>query len=36
MGVITDENGNEIYYKGWGTGPVATFSHCWPLNCLKS
>jgi non-heme chloroperoxidase len=22
----------EIYYKDWGTGPVVTFSHGWPLN----
>ena len=22
----------EIYYKDWGSGPVVTFSHGWPLN----
>jgi non-heme chloroperoxidase len=25
-------DGIEIYYKDWGTGPVVTFSHGWPLN----
>ena len=22
----------QIYYKDWGSGPVVTFSHGWPLN----
>jgi non-heme chloroperoxidase len=25
-------DGVEIYYKDWGTGPVVTFSHGWPLS----
>src|SRR5262245_51735830 len=32
MSTITTKNGTEIYYKDWGTGPVVTFSHGWPLN----
>lgn len=24
--------GADIFYKDWGTGPVVTFSHGWPLN----
>lgn len=24
--------GAEIFYKDWGSGPVVTFSHGWPLN----
>ena len=31
MGTITTKDGTEIYYKDWGTGPVVTFSHGWPL-----
>ena len=30
MNTITTKDG--IYYKDWGTGPVVTFSHGWPLN----
>jgi len=26
------KDGTEIYYKDWGTGPVITFSHGWPLS----
>jgi non-heme chloroperoxidase len=32
MSTITTKDGVEIYYKDWGTGPVITFSHGWPLN----
>ena len=32
MATITAQDGTEIYYKDWGTGPVVTFSHGWPLN----
>lgn len=29
---ITTNDGTTIYYKDWGTGPVVTFSHGWPLS----
>jgi non-heme chloroperoxidase len=32
MSTIITRDGTEIYYKDWGQGPVATFSHGWPLN----
>jgi non-heme chloroperoxidase len=32
MSFITTKDRIEIYYKDWGTGPVVTFSHGWPLN----
>jgi non-heme chloroperoxidase len=32
MGSITTSDGTQIYYKDWGSGPVVTFSHGWPLN----
>lgn len=32
MGFITAKDGTEIYYKDWGSGPVVTFSHGWPLS----
>ncbi|RKR91474.1 non-heme chloroperoxidase [Micromonospora pisi] len=32
MSTITAKDGTEIYYKDWGTGPVVTFSHGWPLS----
>jgi non-heme chloroperoxidase len=31
MPYITVEDGTQIYYKDWGSGPVVTFSHGWPL-----
>ena len=32
MSTITTPDGTEIYYKDWGSGPVVTFSHGWPLS----
>jgi len=32
VSTITTKDGTQIYYKDWGTGPVITFSHGWPLN----
>ena len=32
MNTITSKDGTQIYYKDWGSGPVVTFSHGWPLN----
>lgn len=32
MPTITTRDGNSIFYKDWGTGPVVAFSHGWPLN----
>jgi non-heme chloroperoxidase len=32
MSTITTKDGTQIFYKDWGTGPVVTFSHGWPLN----
>jgi non-heme chloroperoxidase len=32
VSTITVKDGTTIYYKDWGSGPVVTFSHGWPLN----
>lgn len=32
MSRFTTSDGTEIYYKDWGTGPIVTFSHGWPLT----
>ena len=32
MGTVTSFDGTRIFYKDWGSGPVVTFSHGWPLN----
>ncbi len=32
MSTFTTQDGTEIYYKDWGTGPIVTFSHGWPLS----
>ncbi len=32
MAKITTQDGTHIYYKDWGSGPVITFSHGWPLS----
>lgn len=32
MAYATTKGGTRIYYKDWGTGPVVTFSHGWPLS----
>jgi non-heme chloroperoxidase len=32
MSTITTRDGTQIYYKDWGSGPVVSFSHGWPLS----
>ena len=32
MNTFTAKDGTLIYYKDWGSGPVVTFSHGWPLS----
>lgn len=32
MSLVKMEDGAQIYYKDWGTGPAVVFSHGWPLN----
>ena len=29
---VTAQDGTEIYYKDWGSGPAIVFSHGWPLS----
>jgi non-heme chloroperoxidase len=29
---ITAEDGAQIFYKNWGSGPPVVLSHGWPLN----
>jgi non-heme chloroperoxidase len=31
MSTITVKDGTTIFYKDWGSGPVVTFSHGWPI-----
>ncbi len=32
MNTFTTKDGTSIFFKDWGTGPVVTFSHGWPLS----
>ncbi len=32
MNTFTTKDATSIYYKDWGSGPVITFSHGWPLS----
>ena len=32
MGMITTQDGTEIFYKDWGSGQPIVFSHGWPLS----
>ena len=32
MSHITTKDGTQLYYKDWGSGPVVSFSHGWPLS----
>ena len=32
MSTFTTSDGTQIYYKDWGSGPVISFSHGWPLS----
>ena len=29
---FTTKDGTQLYYKDWGSGPVVSFSHGWPLS----
>jgi len=30
--IFTTQDGTQIYYKDWGSGPAVSFSHGWPLS----
>ena len=32
MNMFETKDGTSLFYKDWGTGPVVTFSHGWPLS----
>jgi non-heme chloroperoxidase len=32
MNTFMTTDGTSIYFKDWGTGPIVTFSHGWPLS----
>ncbi|MFH1871371.1 MAG: alpha/beta hydrolase [Pseudomonadota bacterium] len=32
MSTITMQDGAQLFYKDWGTGPAIVFSHGWPLS----
>ncbi|CAN5851614.1 alpha/beta hydrolase [soil metagenome] len=32
MSTFTSQDGTQIYYKDWGSGPAVVFSHGWPLT----
>jgi non-heme chloroperoxidase len=32
MNTFTTKDGASIYFKDWGTGPIVTLSHGWPLS----
>nr|WP_183962297.1 alpha/beta hydrolase [Chiayiivirga flava] len=32
MSTFTTSDGTQLYYKDWGSGPIVTFSHGWPLT----
>ncbi|MFV2013661.1 MULTISPECIES: alpha/beta fold hydrolase [unclassified Micromonospora] len=32
MGYLTTQDGSQLYYKDWGSGPAIVFSHGWPLT----
>ena len=32
MGMVTSDDGTEIFYKDWGSGQPIVFSHGWPLS----